>query len=71
MLFRLAYLLMVRSFDWLALLARSDTSTDAEIGYWSRCVKATAEASASIHALLGRGRDRDAALARFLTRLAR
>jgi hypothetical protein len=30
-LFRLAYLLMVRSFDWLALLARSDTSKDAEI----------------------------------------
>ena len=31
MLFRLAYLLMVRSFDWLALLARSDASKDAEI----------------------------------------
>ena len=31
MLFRLAYLRMVRSFGWLALLARSDTSKDAEI----------------------------------------
>jgi hypothetical protein len=30
-LFRLACLLMVRSFGWLALLARSDTSKDAEI----------------------------------------
>jgi integrase-like protein len=28
-LFRLAYLLMVRSFGWLALLARGDTSKDA------------------------------------------
>jgi putative transposase len=30
-LFRLAYLLMIRVFDWLALLTRSDTSKDAEI----------------------------------------
>ena len=30
MLFRLAYLLMIRVFDWLALLARSDISKDVE-----------------------------------------
>jgi len=30
-LFRLAYLLMIRMFDWLALLTRSDTSKDVEI----------------------------------------
>jgi putative transposase len=30
-LFRLAYLLMIRVFDWLALLTRSDTSKDVEI----------------------------------------
>jgi hypothetical protein len=30
-LFRLAYLLVVRSFGWLAQLARSDTSKEAEI----------------------------------------
>ena len=31
MLFRLAYLLMIRLFSWLALLTRSDTSKDVEI----------------------------------------
>jgi putative transposase len=30
-LFRLAYLLMVRWFGWLALLARGDVSENAEI----------------------------------------
>jgi putative transposase len=30
-LFRLANLIMVRSFGWLALLARGDTSKDVEI----------------------------------------
>ena len=31
MLFHLVYLLMIRVFDWLALLARSDISKDVEI----------------------------------------
>ena len=31
MLFRLVYLLMIRVFDWLALLTRSDISKDVEI----------------------------------------
>jgi putative transposase len=31
MLIRLAYLLMVRVFDWLALLARGEAAKDAEI----------------------------------------
>jgi putative transposase len=47
MLIRLVYLLMVRVFGWLALLAREDNAKDAEIlscGRRSRCCAARSPA---------------------------
>ena len=59
MLFRLLYLLMARLFDWLALLARNDTSKDVEILVLRHEVAVLRRHVARPEAGLGRsGRDR-------------